>query len=122
MSKLNRVLTLLALLLMAVPGVAPAQDVPVSELRVYPPEVILETSKSRQKMVVQAVYADGITRDVSTQSQWQFSNPALVRQEGAVLHPAADDTGEVTVSFGGQQAKLPVKVTGATAPREISFR
>jgi hypothetical protein len=122
MSKLNRVLTLLALLLTAVPGVAPAQDVPVTELRVYPPEVILETAKSRQKMVVQAVYADGITRDVSTQSQWQFSNPALVRQEGAVLHPAADGTGEVTVAFGGQQAKLPVKVTGAATPRDISFR
>ena len=122
MSKLNRVLTLLALLLTAVPGVAPAQDVPVTELRVYPPEVILETAKSRQKMVVQAVYADGITRDVSTQSQWQFSNPALVRQEGAVLHPAADGTGEVTVAFGGQQAKLPVKVTGAAMPRDISFR
>ena len=99
-----------------------AQEAVVDSLRVYPPEIILETSRSRQLLVVQAVYSDGITRDVTSQAQVQLSNAALVRQEGSTLYPAADGEGQLTVSFGGKSLAVPVKVTKAAENRDVSFR
>jgi len=99
-----------------------AQEAAVESLRVYPPEIILETARSRQLLVVQAVYSDGITRDVTAQAQLQLSNDALVRREGSTLYPAADGEGQLTVSFGGKSQAVPVKVTKAAENREISFR
>ena len=99
-----------------------AQEPQVAELRVFPPEVTLVTAKDRQLVVVQAVYADGITRDVTAQAQWSFANPALVRREANTLWPAADGQTELRIEFGGKALAVPVKVEKAAQPREISFK
>ncbi len=98
------------------------QEATVDSLRVYPPEVILETARSRQLLVVQAVYSDGITRDVSTQAELKFSNEALVRREAATLYPQADGECQLTVTFGGKALTVPVKVSKAGEQRDVSFR
>ena len=41
------------------------------ELRVFPPEVSLLTGKDFQSIVVQAVYSDGITRDVTEKGRME---------------------------------------------------
>src|SRR5579859_2593127 len=99
-----------------------AQDVAVDSLRVFPPNVTLLTRKSRQLVVVQAVYADGITRDVSGQATWTLANPALVRRDGNTLWPAADGQTELKIEFGGKALAVPVKVEKAGEPRPISFK
>src|SRR5436190_21520556 len=81
---------------------AAAQEAAVESIRVFPPQVTLLTSKDRQLVVVQAVYADGITRDVSMQATWTLANPALVRRDGVTLWPAADGTTELKIDFGGR--------------------
>src|SRR5262249_22580083 len=101
---------------------AVAQESAVTELRVFPPEITLLTAKDQQLLVVQSVYADGITRDVTAQSQWTFANPALVRREANTLWPAADGQTELKIEFGGKALTVPVKVEKAAQPREISFR
>ena len=101
---------------------AAAQEAAVESIRVFPPQVTLLTSKDRQLVVVQAVYADGITRDVSMQATWTFANPALVRRDGVTLWPAADGTTELKIDFGGKSLTVPVKVEKAAEPREISFK
>ena len=106
---------------------APATPVPaptanVESLRVFPDAVNLLTSKDRQLVVVQAVYTDGLTRDVSTQATFTFANPALVRKEGTALWAAADGATELKVEFGGKMLTVPVKVEQAAAPRPISFK
>ncbi len=111
-------------------SVAGAAD--LAELRVYPPEVSLKTSKDRQSVVVQAVYADGITRDVTEDAQWTFADEKIA-QRGAtggdapagvsnVVQPTGDGQTELTVAFEGQSVKVPVSVSVAQSPRPVSFK
>src|SRR5690349_6458448 len=83
---------------------------PLEKLAVYPADVSLATNRSRQSFVVQATFADGITRDVTAEVKVNFSNPALVKRERNVLYPAVDGAGEMAVEFGGQTVKVPVAV------------
>ena len=49
-------------------GMAAAQSPPTA-LEVYPPDINLETSRDRQSFVVQAWFADGLSRDVTATCQ-----------------------------------------------------
>jgi hypothetical protein len=101
---------------------APLLAADLVELRVSPPDVGLATSRARQSMVVQAVYSDGITRDVTDQAAWTFANESLVRREANILYPVADGETQLTVGFEGQSVTLPVKVQKAAEPRPVSFK
>jgi Protein of unknown function (DUF1549)/Protein of unknown function (DUF1553) len=94
---------------------------PLEKLAVYPPHVALATNRSRQSFVVQATFADGITRDVTAQAKVNFSNAALASRTQNVLTPAADGAGEMSVEYGGQTVKVPMTVKDAKAERPISF-
>jgi hypothetical protein len=94
----------------------------LTELRVFPAEVSLTTNRDRQSVVVQAVYSDGITRDVTSQAEWKLAQPELVRLEGNVLHPAKDGETQLTLAFEGKSQTVPVKVTKAAEARPISFK
>src|SRR5438874_13225327 len=74
---------------------------PLQGLAVYPPDMRLATARDRQSFVVQATYADGITRDVTGEATIALSNPALVKLVVNVLTPSADGTGELTVPCEG---------------------
>ena len=91
-------------------------------IAVYPPDINLETSRDRQSFVVQLTQPDGITRDVSAQAQVTFANPALVKLDGFYVKPVADGATEMSVSFGGQTVKVPVKVVKAKEDRAVSFK
>src|SRR6478735_3198705 len=91
-------------------------------IAVYPPDINLETARDRQSFVVQLTQPDGITRDVTAQAQVTFANPALVKLDKFYVYPVADGVTEMNVVFSGQTVKVPVKVTGATADRPISFK
>ncbi len=115
---LTRILSCSFLLLSA----APLWAADLAELRVSPPDVNLATALDRQGIVVQAVFTDGITRDVTDQATWTLANPALVRREGNTLHPVADGTTELKIDYNGQALTLPVKVENAIVTRPISFK
>lgn len=103
-------------------GSAWAQDNPVTEVRVFPADINLLTAKDRQLMVVQAVYANGLTQDVTAQATMTLANPALCRREGNTFWGAADGATELKVDFGGKTVMVPIKVEKATQPRPISFK
>ncbi len=108
--------------LVAAAGPAALADSPLAEVRVLPPDVQLNTLRDRQSYVVQAVYEDGLTRDVTGEAQITLGNSALVRHEGHVLFPAADGATEMTVAFGGKALTVPVAVSASAEDRPISFR
>src|SRR5581483_2275942 len=110
--------SLLAFLAAATPAFAQAP----AAVQVFPPDVNLFTSRARQAFVVQAVQADGITRDVTAQAKVTPANPATVRVEGNVVHPVADGDTTLNVEFGGKTVSVPVKVKEAKADRPISFK
>src|SRR5436309_578051 len=92
------------------------------QIAVYPPDINLETGRDRQSFVVQLAQPDGITRDVTEQSQVGFANPALVRLDRFTVYPVADGATEMTVTHGNQSVKVPVKVVKAKEDRPVSFK
>src|SRR5438309_9243526 len=99
-------------------GTAAAQS-PLTSLEVYPPDINLETSRDRQSFVVQAWFADGLSRDVTAEAKAGVANPMMVRLDGNVVYPIADGSTELSVEWGGKAVKLPIKVTQAAVDRPI---
>jgi len=62
----------------------------LAEVKVFPTEVNLKSKQDRQSVVVQAIYADGATRDVTSEASYSFANRALVKMSQNVLYPLAD--------------------------------
>jgi hypothetical protein len=103
----------------AKPAAAPAA---LTAINVFPSDVNLTTIRDRQSLIVQAAYADGITRDVTAESKFTVANAQLVRLDGNVLYPSTDGATELTVSFGGKQVMVPIKVARASDDPLISFK
>src|SRR5437764_12011163 len=94
-------------------GAAPAGPAALSDLQVFPPDISLFTSRGRQTFVVQAVHADGITRDVTAQAKVNPANPSLVKLDRNVVLPVAAGTTELVVEFGGRTVKVPAEAKAA---------
>jgi hypothetical protein len=107
-------------------GMTPGQ--PVSkldeavELRVSPPDVRITHARDRQSLVVQAVLPDGVTVDVTRQTEWQLDNTQAVRREENCLFPVADGEARLTVSLGKLSAEVPVSVSETGNRPPISFQ
>jgi hypothetical protein len=110
------------LIILAHCSVAAAQSTPLTKLEISPPELNLSTTRDRQSFVVQATFADGITRDVTTEAKVSLANTALVRLDKNLVYPVADGSTELTVEFGGQTVQVPVQVQDATLDPPISFK
>ena len=87
-------------------GALQAADRTLVKLNVFPPEVKLKTAKDRQSIVVQAVYADGVTEDVTSQSILSVHGPASVRVAGKIVYPVADGKTELKCNYGGKEVKI----------------
>ena len=96
------------------PRRGPAPTAGLEAIEVFPPEINLTTARDRQSIVVQATYADGITRDVTREASITPANPALLKRDGATFYPVADGATTLAVAFGGQTVTVPVKVAQAT--------
>jgi hypothetical protein len=90
-------------------------------LEVYPPNIKLVTSRGRQQVVVVAIYPDGITRDVTSQSVLCLENSALAGLRSHVLYPLIDGSTQLRAVFAGTSATVPVKIQAAKEDRPISF-
>jgi hypothetical protein len=119
-ARTSLVIALLALV--AIPGAALADEATLAKVEVFPPEIHLTTARDRQLVVVQATFADGLTRDVTKDSTITPANPALVRRDGNTFWPAADGETQLSIAFGGRTVVVPVKVAQATVQPPISFR
>ena len=62
----------------------------LTDLKVFPADVNLTTRGDRQSIVVQAIYADGVTRDVTAQASFTLAHQALAKFDHFVLSPLAD--------------------------------
>jgi hypothetical protein len=113
-------IVLLVLACLAVPArsVEPAP----TALEVFPAEINLRTARGKQLFVVQARYADGITRDVTAQAKASLADASLAKLAKNVLTPLADGKTQLTVEFAGKKATVPVAVTDAKKDRPISFK
>lgn len=109
-------------ILLSLPQMGTASDAALAELRVFPPDVQLNTKRDKQTYVVQAAYANGLTRDVTAEATVTLTDPSLVTKEQHTLLPAKDGKTEMKVAFGGKEIIVPVTVADAAADRPISYR
>jgi hypothetical protein len=91
------------------------------EVRVYPPELRLSSSRARQSFVVQLTRSDGVTRDLTGEARVSFARP-LAEARGNVVFPKADGETRMTVEAGGRTLEVPVTVQHAAEDRPISFK
>ena len=94
---------------------------PPTEIHVFPTNINLTTRNDRQSVVVQAVYADGLTRDVTADANFALANKSLAKIEKGLLTPLADGKTDLQIKYGGKEIKLPVSVEQAKVERPISF-
>src|SRR5438067_3890142 len=103
----------LGAILLATASLAQSPTAGLASLDVFPADVNLTTSRDRQSFVVQATYADGLTRDVTAEAKVSVANPALIKLEKNVVHPVADGATEMKVEFGGKAVQVKVSVKDA---------
>src|SRR5436305_1700451 len=111
---------LLALLIPVVVSAAPKAK--LENIACYPSSVTLANAKSRQGIVIQASYSDGLTRDVTLQARCKLADAKLAKLDKAMLTPLADGKTELRVSFDGKNLTIPVTVSNATYQPAIRFR
>ncbi len=112
----------LSLSLILVAGTVSAAETQPTSLNVYPTDVNLNTKQDRQSLIVQAVFANGLTEDVTEMAKLTLANPALVKLDGQTLYPVADGQTELTITHGSLSVKVPVVVKDAIAEQPISFQ
>jgi hypothetical protein len=103
------------------PAIAWSAESPVA-LHVFPSEVSLTTVRDAQTVLVQAEYANGITRDVTAQAALTLDGDGVVALEANRLAPKADGNAKLTVKFETQSVEVPVTVGQATTDPPISFK
>ncbi len=95
---------------------------PVSDLQCYPPSISLNGAQARQRIVVQAGYADGVSRDVTREARCSIADERLAHfHQGAVL-PLADGKTELQIAYAGRTLKVPIRVSRSATPQPISFK
>ncbi len=99
-----------------------AQEQDVVRIEVSPPDVHLSGMRDFQTLIVQAHYADGMTRDVTADCSFNASNPSLIRIVHRRVAPLADGSCPMIVQYGEHSVEVPTVVHEAMEDQPISFR
>jgi hypothetical protein len=110
------------LLVLSATAFASAAESSPAKLHVYPADIHLTTLRDRQSILVQAEFADGLTRDVTAEAKLTLADASLVRQEGQTFWPVKDGQTTLSVEYAGLKVDVPVTVKDAAAERPISFQ
>ncbi len=91
------------------------------EINVYPENIDLSNSRDRQRLIVQARFADGLTEDVTEQATLTSANSEVLRKDGYTFFPAADGETTVNVEYQGKAVQIPAKVQNSGVTPPISY-
>ena len=91
------------------------------EINVYPENIDLSNSRDRQRLIVQARFADGLTEDVTEQATLTAANAEVLRKDGYTFFPAGDGETTVNVEYQGKAVQIPAKVQNAGVTPPISY-
>ncbi|MFO0869319.1 MAG: DUF1549 domain-containing protein [Pirellulales bacterium] len=92
------------------------------QLRIFPGEVQLHGPAARQTLVVQWIDDQGMTRDVTGETQFQPTEPGILAVAGAEVRAMADGQTRVEARWGKHVASVPARVVEASVARPVSFR
>ena len=123
--KLSRLLPAIALLL-AAPGLAPAQEklpdgAKVLGLEVRPASVKIAGPFDYTQLLVTARLDGGEGVDATRIAKIDVPANLVAASSAGLIRPTGDGAGAITISLGGQSVKVPVTVSGAKADQPVSF-
>ena len=94
----------------------------LSGVKIYPPEVSLDTNTDLQRLVAVATYNDGTTRDITNKVEFEPEDSSLISVEGNIFRPRKDGETTITINFHGKDATIPIKISDTEKERPVSFR
>jgi len=102
---------------------APAPTAAITPpLEVFPNMVTLESSRDIQSLVVRFTDRQGISTDVTDQSEFTLGNPSLAKIESGVVKPINDGSTRLKIKYKTYNVEIPVTVKEAKIDRPISFK
>lgn len=91
-------------------------------LKVFPAAIELRGQDDRQSIVIQAVDAQGTSKDVTATAKLRLADGSLAAITGQTLAPRKDGQTRLIAELGSLKAEAPVIVKDATKSRPVSFR
>ena len=118
-----RILPCVALLL---PPPAIGEETPLSgaeirQIEIFPAQVKLSNSRSRQQLVVTAYDKEGQPQDVTGTVNWHLADESVAEIKQGVLLPRTAGQTELTAEIAGAQARVQVIVGDLARPTPIEF-
>src|ERR1700752_3977926 len=110
-------------------GPAGSKPATILRLRVTPDRLTLDGPRACHGLIVTAHFTDGTQKDVTASASLSTATPVVARigspPASSPLSPhvaaAGNGRGTVVVSYGGQQTRVAVQVTGMERPVVYSF-
>ncbi len=90
-------------------------------LLVYPSEIVLVDSRSRQQLAVTGTNAQSQLRDWTRYARLTSSNPKIAEVRNGVVFPIGDGEADLVVEVGKHRQVVPVRVSNVSTPRRIEF-
>ena len=102
---------------------APAKPAaPVVSIKIGPDKIVLDGDKSRQRLLVTGVRADGTEVDLTSKAKFTNGTPNVLRvSPDGVAQPLADGTGVVKVSAEGKSVDVKIATKNLATPAPWSF-
>jgi len=92
------------------------------ELHIFPEKIDLSNTQDRQRVIVQEVFENGITRDVTAEAVFESSDQGIARCDSNVVMPVGDGSTELSIAIGDERLLVPIRVRDAAIARPVSFR
>src|SRR5712692_9706712 len=99
----------------------PASEIKVSQIRLFPAEVVFSDPREYRKVVVLGKTEEAGEFDLSRDATFAPADDCVKWDEKGSLYPVRDCQTKVEVSARGLKATLPVTVRGLDQPHPISF-
>ena len=87
-----------------------------------PQKIDLSSAQDRQRVIVQEVFENGITRDVTAEAVFESADQGIARCDANVVLPVGDGSTELSIAIGDERLLVPIRVRGAALARPVSFR
>ena len=94
---------------------------PLPAVRVYPPRVALDVARDRQRVLVMAEDAGGLTHDRTLEAAYEVADPSIARLVDGELRPVSAGETRLWVYALGQVVEVPVRVSAPSSRPPLSF-
>lgn len=97
-------------------------NVSCESLVVYPQRIEFPYLSDSQRFLIQAVYTDGSTLDVTELAEVQFADSAIATLEDGRIVPRQSGNTAATINYAGLSENLEITIAPNAAERPIRFR